>query len=312
MADLITKKIGRTLDIDFLARANPNGRKALLEKADVILAMNFRRDIPEEELGHIRSAKLIQIALAGADSIPYDNLDPGITICSNAGAYSEPIAEHAIGMMLSLSRNFLPLHRELSRGVFNLTMHHKMLNGSTLGIVGFGGIGKRTAELARAFDMKILAINRSGKTEAKVDFIGTLADLNFVLRESDFLLLTISLNKRTKNLIGEKELGMMKPDAVFVNVARGELVDERSLYEHLKTHPQFKAGIEAWWIEPFTHAQFEVHYPFFELDNLLGSPHNSYLIEGILLKALDSALDNILRFVRGETLKNVQNREDYL
>lgn len=312
MADLILQRVGRTLDIDFLARAKENERKTLLGNADVILAMNFKRDIPEEELQFIRNTKLIQIALAGADTIPYDKLDPGVTICSNAGAYSEPIAEHAIGMMLSLARNFLPLHRELSRGVFDQTTPHKMLKGSTLGIIGFGGIGKRTAELARSFGMKILAINRSSKTNEKVDFIGTLTDLNYVLRESDFLLLTIALNKRTKNLIGETELGMMKPDAVLVNVARGELIDERSLYEHLKTHPQFKAGIEAWWIEPFTHSKFEVHYPFFELDNLLGSPHNSYLIEGIYLKALDQALDNILRFVRGETLKNVQNREDYL
>ncbi|MCL4512207.1 MAG: 2-hydroxyacid dehydrogenase [Bacteroidetes bacterium] len=312
MADLIMKKVGGVFDVDFLARANEQERKSLLENADVIFAMNFRRDIRDEELGFIKKAKLIQITLAGAEIIPYGKLRPDITICSNGGAYSEPIAEHAIGMMLALARNFLPLHRQLSEGFFDQNTPHKMLKGATLGIVGFGGIGKLTAELARSFVMKIFAINSSGKTDEKVDFVGTLADLNYVLRESDFLLLTIALNNKTRKLIGEKELNLMKPDAVLVNVARGELIDEKSLYNHLKTHPQFKAGIEAWWIEPFNYPKFEVNYPFFELDNILGSPHNSYLIDGIHLKALDLALDNVLRFARGDPLKNIQHRENYI
>jgi phosphoglycerate dehydrogenase-like enzyme len=312
MTDLILKKAGKNFEIQFLSNAGENGRKSLIEEADVILATNFRRDIREEELPLLKKTKLIQITLAGADIIPYGKLRPDIVICSNGGAYSDPIAEHSIGMMLALARNFLPLHHGLSEGAFDQKTPHKMLGGSTLGIIGFGGIGKKTAEIARGFGMKILAINSTGKTDRDVDFIGTLSDLDKLLRESDFLLLTIGLNKRTRNLIGERELRLMKPDAVLINVARGDLIDEKSLYEHLKANPQFKAGIEAWWIEPFNHPKFEVHYPFFELDNLLGSPHNSYLTEGIYLRALDAALDNLLRFAKGEPLRNVQRREDYL
>ncbi len=312
MTELIMKKAGKYFEIEFLATAADKDRKRLIEAADVILSVNFRREIEEEELPFLKKARLIQITLAGADMIPYAKLRPEIIICSNGGAYSEPIAEHAIGMMLALARNFLPLHRGLAEGIFDQKTPHKMLGGSTLGIVGFGGIGKKTAEIARGFGMKILAINSTGKTDRQIDFTGTLSDLDKLLRESDFLLLTIGLNKRTRNLIGEKELGMMKPDAVLINVARGDLIGEKSLYEHLKANPQFKAGIEAWWVEPFNFPKFEVHYPFFELDNLLGSPHNSYLTDGIYLKALDTALDNILRFARGESLKNIQRREDYL
>jgi glycerate dehydrogenase len=312
MEDLIHQKIGENLETYFLYGATERDRFQLLSQADILLAMNIRRDIRDEEFQLLRNIKLIQITLAGAEIIPYEKLDSKVVICSNSGAYSEPIAEHAIGMMLALARNFLPLHKELSRGGFDQKTTHKMLKGSTLGLIGFGGIGKRTAEIARSFGMKIFALNRSGTTDERIDFIGTLADLNSVLRESDFILLAIALNMKTKNLIGKTELEMMKPDAVLVNVARGELVDERSLYEHLKAHPHFKAGIEAWWIEPFNRPKFEVHFPFFELDNLLGSPHNSYLTEGIHLKALSIALDNILRFTHGETPWNIQNREDYL
>lgn len=312
MKDLLVGKLHHEFEIQFLDGTPDDQRRSLLEGTDVILAANFRRDIKEDEISHLDNTKLIQITLAGADIIPYDKLRPGITICSNGGAYSEPIAEHAIGMMIALARSFLPLHRGLSRGVFDQKTRHKMLSGATLGIVGYGGIGKKTAAIARAFGMRIIAINSTGGTDGDVDFIGTLDDLDRLLRESDFLLLTIGLNKNTRGMIGSRELGLMKPDAVLINVARGDLIDEKSLYEHLKANPRFKAGIESWWVEPFNHPKFEVHYPFFELDNVLGSPHNSYLTEGIYLRALDSALDNILRFAHGEPLKNIQRREDYI
>ena len=312
MADLIAKRLGGEFELEFLADAAEEDRRLLLEEAEVVLATNLRRDIKQDEIPFLKKTKLIQITLAGADTIPYSALRPEIIICSNGGAYSEPIAEHAVGMMLALARSFLPLHRGLSQGVFDQRTRHKMLAGAALGIVGFGGIGKKIAEIARSFGMNILAINSTGKTDGDVSFIGTLSDLDRLLKESDFLLLTIGLNKRTRGLIGERELNLMKPDAVLVNVARGYLIDEKSLYEHLKTHPQFKAGIEAWWIEPFNFPKFEVHYPFFELDNLLGSPHNSFLTEGIYTKVLDRALDNVLRFAHGAPLRNVQHRADYV
>lgn len=312
MNDLIMKKMGNEFELEYLYGAPEDRRRSMLEEADVLLATNFRRDIREDEMPFLKRTKLIQITLAGADIIPYDKLKPGITICSNGGAYSEPIAEHAIGMMIALARSFLPLHQRLGKGVFDQKTRHKMLAESTLGIVGYGGIGRKTATIARAFGMHIIAINSTGKTDGEVDFIGTLDDLGRLLRESDFLLLTIGLNKKTKGMIGSRELGLMRPDAVLINVARGDLIDEKSLYEHLKANPRFKAGIEAWWTEPFNHPKFEVHYPFFELENVLGSPHNSYLTEGIRLQALDRALDNILRFAHREPLRNVQRREDYL
>jgi len=312
LAKMIEAKLGGKFDIDFLAAARDAERSRFLANADVILAMNVGREINEDELSLLTKTKLIQTATAGTDSISYGKLRDGITVCSNGGAFSEEIAEHAIGMMLALARSFLPIHKKLSTGVFDQTTKHKMLAGANFGIVGYGGIGRRTAEIARAFDMKILAINSSGMTDTQVDFIGTLEDIDYVLRESDFILLSIALNRKTRNLINARELDLMKQNAVLVNVARGDLINEKDLYEHLRSHPDFKAGIEAWWIEPFSHPKFEIHYPFFELDSVLGSPHNSYLTENIYFKVLNAAAENILRFANGEPLRNVQRREDYL
>ncbi len=116
---------------------------------------------------------------------------------------------------------------------------HRTLRGKICGIIGFGSIGKATADLLKGFGVKIYGINSSGKTEEKIDFIGTLTDLNYVLKESDILIISIPLNEITRGLIGKKEFDLMKDDAVFINVARGAIVQEEALYEHLKTPSGF-------------------------------------------------------------------------
>ena len=98
--------------------------------------------------------------------------------------------------------------------------------------------------------MRIYAINTSGKSSESVEFIGTLDDVEQVLRKSDVVVITLPLNRATRGLIGKKELAWMKPDAILVNVARGALLDEEALYTHLKSHPTFLAGVDTWWEEP--------------------------------------------------------------
>jgi phosphoglycerate dehydrogenase-like enzyme len=104
----------------------------------------------------------------------------------------------------------------------------------------------------------------------------------------------------------------MKPDAILVNVARGELLDEEALYAHVKSHPNFLLGIDAWWTEPFLQGQFRMEYPFLELPNVLGSPHNSGVVPGVLMGATRQAAGNVQRFLKGEQVVGIARREDYL
>jgi phosphoglycerate dehydrogenase-like enzyme len=113
-------------------------------------------------------------------------------------------------------------------------------------------------------------------------------------------------------MIGTRELGWMREDAIFVNVARGALVQEKALYDHLVAHPRFRAGIDTWWIEPPTHGEFRTDYPFFELENVLGSPHNSNLVSGIFPYALKAAVYNVRRFLAGEPPLGLVDPADYL
>ena len=126
------------------------------------------------------------------------------------------------------------------------------------------------------------------------------------------LVIALPLTQATRGLIGARELGLMKPTAILVNVGRAAIVDERALYEHLRDQPEFCAGIDAWWHEPGPGAGFSTRYPFFDLPNLLGSPHNSGVTDNALHVGVRMAAENVRRFLTGEAVTGVARREDYL
>ncbi|MFP4482109.1 MAG: NAD(P)-dependent oxidoreductase, partial [Thermovirgaceae bacterium] len=165
--------------------------------------------------------------------------------------------------------------------------------------------------LMKAFGMKIMAINTSGQTDESVEFIGTMADLGRVLSKSDVVVVSVPLTRYTKGLITKKELEAMKPDAILINPARGPIIEEKALYEHMVENPDFKVGIDAWWVEPHVHGEFKLKYPFFKLENILGSPHNTNLVPEIYPIAVRRAAENVHRFLKGEKPKGIVDPADY-
>jgi phosphoglycerate dehydrogenase-like enzyme len=295
----------------FLEDTSDRGRYAVLEGANAVIAWNPTRELRAGELERLGHVRLLQLVSAGANHLPFDRIPESVTIASNVGAFAEPMAEHVLAMALALAKRLPQKHAELAAGGFHQRPPTRMFEGLVCGILGFGAIGKATARRMRPLGIRIRAVNTSGATDEEVEFAGTLADLPAVLAASDIVVVALPLTKATDGLIGARELALMKPDAILINVARAAIVQERALYEHLVANPEFTAGIDAWWVEPFSDGEFRTDFPFLELSNVLGSPHNSAIVPGIIEHAAGMAAENVAAFLRGERVRGLVRREDY-
>ena len=296
--------------ITFLRQVPEPDRPAVLDRAEALISWNLRRELPAGTLEQAPRLRFVQMLSAGADSIC--TIPERLTLAGNVGAYAKPMAEHVMAMTLALAKRLPQRHAALARGEFDQSDPVLTLDGAVCAILGFGGIGTATAAHMRAFGARIHAVNTSGRTSEPVDFVGTLADLDQVLATADVLVISLPLTRRTRGLIGARQLALMKPAAILVNVARGAIIDEQALYQHLLANPEFCAGIDAWWHEPRSGSRFRTDFPFFDLPNVLGSPHNSGIVPGVLISAAARAAENVRRYLRGEPVTGVMRREDYL
>jgi phosphoglycerate dehydrogenase-like enzyme len=309
---VLKEQLGIGARIMYLSDLPPGLRQQALVEATVMLSWNPPRELGPSEFGLLQNLRLLQLLSAGADHLPFDRLRKDIVIASNIGAYAEPMAEHVLAMTLALAKNLMLHHHELSQGKFANAPQSKFLKGGICGIIGFGGIGRAVAHRMQGMGMRIYAVNTSGWTDQSIEFTGTLKDLQLVLASSDVVVIAIPLTRETRNLIGKRELGWMKPDAILINAARAAIIGEEALYHRLKTHPTFQAGTDVWWVEPFNAGEFRMNYPFFTLPNFIGSPHNSAIVPGINESSTKLAVENIKRFLRGERIVGEVRREEYL
>ncbi|HXQ51030.1 MAG TPA: NAD(P)-dependent oxidoreductase [Stellaceae bacterium] len=296
---LVEEAAGAEAQIVWLAGLDPAARAAALRSAGAVLARHTN-ELTADEKPLIAGARLLQMMTAGIDYIPLAGLPPGLTIASNRGGFSEPMAEHAVALALAAAKRLLVEHRNLERGEFNQFTRNRMLAGGVCGIYGYGGIGAATARRMRGLGMRIHALNRSGRTGDDVDWIGAPGRLHELLRASDVLVIATPLTRTTHLSIAASELALMKEDAILVNLARGEIVDEDALYRHLCVHPRFSACLDAWWVEPMRHGAFRLDHPFLDLPNVIGSPHNSAMVPELYDGVLRYAVANCLRAIRGE------------
>ena len=298
---IIADALGGAAEVIYLTDLDDQARAAALRHATAILGRNTAKELQPHEPELIENAKLIQFINAGIDFVPLGVFPAGIPIASNGGAYAEPMAEHALAMVLAAAKRLLVEHEALTRGEFNQGKRNRTLAGRTCGILGFGGIGVATARLMRALGMKIHAINRRGASDEPTDWIGTPDRLDTMLAAADVLIVCTPLTPQTLGRIGARELGLMKPDAIVANLARGEIIDDAALFAHLQAHPRFTACIDAWWVEPVRHGTFRMDHPFMTLPNVIGSPHNSASVPGTGETGLRRAVANIRRALAGET-----------
>jgi phosphoglycerate dehydrogenase-like enzyme len=295
-----------TYDLDDFARA------AEIRRADALLAYELPKEVPAGAIGPPGNLGFVQFLSTGVDSVDFTELPDSLTVACNAGAYADAVSEQAVAMILSLAKRLPQRHAALAAGRFEKWAPALTLNGATCVILGFGGIGTTTARMLRAFGARICAVTRTGQATNDADVTASISDLHGVLPTADVLVIALPLTLATRGLIGAPELALMKPSAILVNVGRGPIIDQAALYEHLRTHQDFTAGIDTWWAEPAGDAPFRTDYPFLDLPNVLGSPHNSSIVAGAMTSAARLAAVNVRRYLLGEPVTGVIRRSDYV
>ncbi len=217
--------------------------------------------------------------------------------------------------MLAVSRSFLRLDARLRRGEWesqwaagSTPPPWPELSGKTVGILGYGRIGQAVARRARAFEMAVWAIRRGSTQAAAVapDFLGGPDALDEILRRADYLVITLPLTPESRGLLGQRELSLMKPSTVLVNVARAEIVDEEALYRALTEGTIAAAALDVWYQYPAgPGATLPARHPFHELPNVLMTPHVSGWTEGMLEARASLIAENIRRVSEGEPPLNL-------
>lgn len=297
---VLREELGDTAEVRFLSEVPDRERDDVLRRARAVMTYDPHRDLGEDGFAKLDSCGLIQCLTAGIDYLPLRSLPAHIPVAYNAGAYAETMAEHVLAMALAGAKRLRIEHAEMERGAFNQFVNTRRVAGSVCGVLGYGETGRAVGRLMKALGVEVQAINRSGTGDENTSFAGTLDDLDRVLAASDYVVITLALTTETEGLLDAKRLARMKRDAILINVARGEIVDEDALYAHLLANPRFTACLDAWWIEPVRHGRFETSHPFLELPNVIGSPHNSAMTDGALETAARRAAQNVRRVLAGE------------
>jgi phosphoglycerate dehydrogenase-like enzyme len=278
---------------------------------EVLVATGFPREIPVDLREKAPKLRLIQAILAGVDHFPFERFPPHAVVCSNAGAYSLAVAEHAMALLLAAAKD-VPLRTdEVRRGLFDQGVTNTLLAGSTALILGAGGIGAEIARLCKAFGMRVIGIARSRSPRESMDDVGTMEDVPRYLPHSDAVILALPLTRETRGLVDRRFLGSMSDDAILVNIARGKIIVEDDLFDHLKSHPRFRAALDTWWIYPDTKDGRPFHRPFQDLPNVVMTPHVAPMVPGQRARAMEAALENVIRFLRGEKPRHVVDPAEY-
>ena len=299
--------------IHYLKEESESRRIELFNTVDAVVALSgSRKEIDPAQISLLSNLRFIQLIYAGADNIPFGVIPAEVILASNVGAFGKPIAEHVLALTLALAKKLVPGVEQLKNGVFDRSGYNRELRGGVCGIIGFGGNGREIAKTMQAMGMQVYGINRSGDTDMSIDFIGSAVDMRHVLEASHVVVVTTPLTCDTRDLIGNRELGWMRKDAILINVGRGDVINQKALYEHLTTHPEFCAGIDTWWSEPGENEPFELAYPFFELPNVIGSSHCADHVPQSIPHATRCALENVRNFLLGHDLRGVINRKDYV
>ncbi len=293
------------------------GKALLKEKAEILFATSVEESSLMKEVREVDgiiirsngtvSRKLMESApklkVIGRHGVGVENIDleaaaeKGIWVVNTPNANHLSVAEHFFGLALILSRMLKKADIALREGRWEARYQYigKDLRGKTLGILGFGRVGKSVGRIGHnGFNMNVLYFDLIRYKEAEAEIEAKKVGLDELLSRSDFVSINLPLTPETRGLIGEKELTLLKPTAYIINVARGPIWDEKALYAMLKQGKIAGAGSDVFAMEPATK-----DHPLFQLDNFIGTPHMAASTDEALIR-MSLVAEDIVRVLNGE------------
>ena len=276
--------------------------------AEILVTNHWRAEYPPAP-----KVRLVQSVATGVELIDLGALPASVSVC-NAFGHESAIAEYVVMVMLAWRHRLLKISREFREHASWRTSWvqggapHGEVRGSTLGIVGYGRVGREVARRTAPFGCRILAANRTPREpEPGVEDILPLGELDRMLPQCDTLALCTALGPETTGLIDARRLSLMRPSAFLINIARGQVVDEDALYAALRDRTIAGAALDVWWQYPSADEPERrgSRHPFHQLPNVIATPHNSGWTDGMVARRWNEIADNINRFVRGDSLINL-------
>ncbi|WP_346683740.1 2-hydroxyacid dehydrogenase [Anaerostipes butyraticus] len=277
---------------------DPRVQAERCEDADIIMLANM--PLSREAIERASHLQYIDVAFTGVDHIPMDEAGKrGIAVSNASGYATQAVAELCISFMIQLLRNVKQTEQRCREGGTKDGLIGNLLCGKTVGIIGAGAIGKRTAELCKAFGCKVIAYSRSRVDHPAIDRQVTLEEL---LKEADIVSLHCPLTEETRGMIGEEQLQMMKKTAVLINTARGPVADSEALAKALTEGRIAGAACDVFETEP----PLDAEHPLLHTPNTIVTPHIAFASEESMEQRADIVFENLYAWLEGKQLNKVE------
>ena len=308
--------LGSPLD-DYLARRL--GEAAAVRVRRILSPDDLTEALPEADgivmLGHLYTAEVaaqvrqrgtrlrwLQLTTAGYDGITFHGVPETVAVCNAGHSHAPMVAEHAVMLLLALIRRLHLFAEPQARREFQSTVRLPLasLEGSTVVILGYGGIGREIARRVRAFDARVSAVARSARVDDWADTVVAPTQLHAELAQAHALVVAAALTSETRGMIDAAALAAMKPGGVLVNVARGAIIETNALVDALSSGQLAAAGLDVTDPEPPP-----PDHPLWACPNLIVTPHVSGLGSAAVRRRIgDVVMDNLTRFVAGAELRH--------
>jgi phosphoglycerate dehydrogenase-like enzyme len=277
------------------------------QHVDALVSLRFGR----EEADRFEP-RLLHLPGAGADAVDFALLGPGCAVC-NVYEHEIPVAEYVLAAILNHATGYPDMIRDFDSAGFGKAYatrrQHGEIHGKTLGLLGYGHIGKLVAQRAQAFGMRVHAVSRSGRAPG-AEQADTIAGLHAMLQDADFVVIACPLTDETRGLIGSAELARMKATAILINIGRAAVVDEDALYDALAARRIGGATLDVWYQYPTPGApeSLPARRPFERLPNVHCTVHSCAWTREMITRRLTMIAANLQRLHSGLPLRNVIHR----